>query len=134
MEQPEWSTQHPPSSIQDANPSPSRASHSSLPKILTPIQRVVLLRDELLDDQRSLHPRYEESSQATSVQGPHPLVDDDYDDDDGSSLGPHAFSANVNRPQTSAGHENQRTYADDERKVYQPDRRPGTTEFTGRQR
>ena len=98
------------------------------------ISLVVSKLEQLLDDQRSLHPRYEESSQATSVQGPHPLVDDDYDDDDGSSLGPHAFSANVNRPQTSAGHENQRTYADDERKVYQPDRRPGTTEFTGRQR
>ena len=97
------------------------------------INVVVSKLEQLLDD-RSVHPRYEESSQATSVHGPHPLVDDDYDDD-GSSLGPDAVSAvDSKRPQTSAG-QDQQWRASDERKVYQPEqRRPGTIEWTGRQR
>ena len=55
-------------------------------------------------------------------------------DDDASSLGPHAHAPRLDaRPQTSAGHEgHDASYDANERKVYEPDRRPGTTEWTGR--
>ena len=48
------------------------------------------------------HRRNASIAQATSVQHPHPLVDDVYDDD-GSSLMPPDAGPALSRPQTTAG-------------------------------